>query len=202
LRPWQVVRREVSAPRLCRCREHGLEIRRSLQAAEHRRGGAAALADLDRRQALAPLSAPGVEHGPAASRLHTDKKPVRTGAANLGGLVGAFHSMRRAVDRGRDCTRPRSKRVTNCVAEEERLHRQKRRPILLSARPGTRFHSNLPRQFGKSRIRAKSPFWVKHLHGNSRICTTLDDGTRTVDNRAWREGLSYNRAAQKTTCPQ
>jgi len=42
-------------------------------------------------QALPTLGAPGVDDGAAAARLHADEKAVRARAADLGGLVGAFH---------------------------------------------------------------------------------------------------------------
>src|SRR4029079_11362356 len=42
-------------------------------------------------QALAALGAPGVDDGAATARLHADEKAVGARAADLGGLVGAFH---------------------------------------------------------------------------------------------------------------
>ena len=45
------------------------------------------------RQALATLGAPRVDDGAAAARLHADEKAVGAGAADLGGLVGAFHGL-------------------------------------------------------------------------------------------------------------
>lgn len=89
-----------------------------------------------------------------------------------------------------------------CSLEEETAPMKTAPRLAVYARSTAPFRSNFRRQSGKPRIRAKTPFSVKHLHGNSRIRSALDEPTRTVDNRAWREGLSYNRAAQKTTCPQ
>src|SRR6187397_1416216 len=43
------------------------------------------------RETLAPLGAPGVDDGAATARLHANEKAVRARAADLGGLVGAFH---------------------------------------------------------------------------------------------------------------
>jgi hypothetical protein len=42
-------------------------------------------------QALAALGAACVEHGTATTGFHTHQKTVGTGAADFGGLVGAFH---------------------------------------------------------------------------------------------------------------
>ena len=42
-------------------------------------------------QAFAALGAPRVEHGAAAAGLHAHEETVRTGAADLGRLVGALH---------------------------------------------------------------------------------------------------------------
>ena len=43
------------------------------------------------RQALAAFGAAGVQHGAATTGLHAHEETVRTGAADLGGLVGALH---------------------------------------------------------------------------------------------------------------
>jgi hypothetical protein len=42
-------------------------------------------------QALAALGAAGIDHSAAATGLHANQKAVSAGAANLGGLVSAFH---------------------------------------------------------------------------------------------------------------
>ena len=104
-----MVRREVSAPRLGGCRQHGLEISRTLQAAEHHRGKNACRGS-DRRQALAAFGPPGVEHGAAAACLHAHEKSVRAGASNLGGLVGAFHLSASRHAPAAPPARPRQKR--------------------------------------------------------------------------------------------
>jgi len=43
------------------------------------------------RQTLASLGAAGIDHSPAAACFHADEEAVGAGAANFGGLVGAFH---------------------------------------------------------------------------------------------------------------
>jgi len=85
----QEVCREVSAPRFGRRGKHGFEVGRSPHAAEHRRRDATAAAS--DRQPLAAFGASGVEHRPPAAALHANKEAMRTGATDLGGLVGAFH---------------------------------------------------------------------------------------------------------------
>src|SRR5438552_3715122 len=45
-------------------------------------------------QALAALGAAGVDDGAAPAGLHTNEKTMGAGAANFGGLVGAFHGCR------------------------------------------------------------------------------------------------------------
>ncbi len=42
-------------------------------------------------QALAALGATGIDHSTATTGLHANQKTVGAGAANLGGLVSAFH---------------------------------------------------------------------------------------------------------------
>ena len=42
-------------------------------------------------QALAAFGATGIDYGTPATGFHPDQKPVGTGAANLGRLVGALH---------------------------------------------------------------------------------------------------------------
>jgi len=42
-------------------------------------------------QALAALGAPGVDDGAATAGLHANQEAVGAGAADFGGLVGAFH---------------------------------------------------------------------------------------------------------------
>ena len=42
-------------------------------------------------QTFAPFGATGVDDGAAATRFHATQEAVCTGAANLGGLVSAFH---------------------------------------------------------------------------------------------------------------
>jgi hypothetical protein len=42
-------------------------------------------------QALAALGATGIDHCTTATGLHANQKAVGAGAANLGGLVSAFH---------------------------------------------------------------------------------------------------------------
>ena len=53
-------------------------------------GARSARPDSD-RQALAAFGAARIDHGAATAGLHADQKAVGTGAANLGGLVSAFH---------------------------------------------------------------------------------------------------------------
>ena len=43
------------------------------------------------RQTFAPFGATGVDNGAAATGFHANQEAVCTGAANLGGLVSAFH---------------------------------------------------------------------------------------------------------------
>ena len=43
------------------------------------------------RQTLAPFGAASVDHSAAATGFHANQKTVSAGAANLGGLVSAFH---------------------------------------------------------------------------------------------------------------
>jgi len=43
------------------------------------------------RQTLAAFGATSVYHGTAAAGFHSNQEAVSTGAANLGGLVSAFH---------------------------------------------------------------------------------------------------------------
>ena len=52
--------------------------------------------------------------------------------------------------------------------------------------PIWRTHATIFRLSGKSSIRAKTPYRVKHLHGNPRPGAGIDARPRTVDNRAWR----------------
>jgi hypothetical protein len=42
-------------------------------------------------QALAALGAAGIDHSTAAAGFHANQEAVSAGAANLGGLVSAFH---------------------------------------------------------------------------------------------------------------
>jgi hypothetical protein len=44
-------------------------------------------------------------------------------------------------------------------------------------------HATIPKPFGKPTIRAKTPFRVKHLHGNLCLGAAIDAWARTVDNR-------------------
>ena len=44
------------------------------------------------RQTLAALGAARLDDGTSATRLHANEKTVRAGAADFGGLIGAFHA--------------------------------------------------------------------------------------------------------------
>jgi hypothetical protein len=59
----------------------------------------------DRRQPLAPLGAPRVDDGATTAGLHAREKPMRAGAADFRGLVGAFHGVSEPLGTG--CRRRR-----------------------------------------------------------------------------------------------
>lgn len=187
---------EVSTSRLRGCCKHGFEFSRSPQAAEHRAG---CRTDSD-RQALAPFGAPRLDHRAAAAALHANQKAVRACAVNLGGLIGAFHlgwsSAASNIARDRD-----EEYVTNCAAWRSGPERGTPRPALSSGADDAST-SLLASLFGKPRIKAKTPFSVKHLHGRSRLGAPIDAGDRTVDNRAWRKRQRPSSRRSKTTCPQ
>src|SRR5204862_3560515 len=91
-------------------------------------------------EALAAFGAPRADHGAAAARLHAHEKTVRAGAADLRGLVSAFH-----------VGDPWSCRGGRHPARE----------------PGGPKSASLRPCFGKPRIKAKMCFWVNDLtrHG-------------------------------------
>jgi hypothetical protein len=62
-----------------------------------RAGRAVVCAQASDGQTLAALGAARVDHGTPAARLHANQEPVRAGAANFGGLVGAFHDLSNSV---------------------------------------------------------------------------------------------------------
>jgi len=158
---WQVMGREVGASSLDRGGQHGFEIGRTLQAAEHWRRADAS----DRRQALTPFGAPGVEHGAPAARLHADEKSVRACAANLGRLVGAFHLSEPPCAAVGAARSRRKKSDQLCSSRIERRTGESSRHCVYTSACTQRFLE----LSGKSRIRAKTPFSVKHLHGNLRL---------------------------------
>jgi len=196
-----MVRGEVSAPRAGSCGQHELEIGRTLHAAEHRcrRRPQRSARRSDRRQALAALGAPCVDHGAATARLHPREETMRAGAADFRGLIGAFHgvsvssgpasSRRRGgqassgTDWHRDCAAGLNPAGRFCRGGP--LKARDRHDTLRLQGPAFAQRS---KPFGKPRIKARIPFSVKHLHGSPCLCRGIDRRTRTVDNHAWRAG--------------
>src|SRR5437899_1365831 len=96
--------------------QHTFEIGRGHEAADLSRGrsqvqatSAASCRSLD-RQALAALGAACVDDGAATARLHAHEEAVRAGAADFGGLVGAFHGESSSVFLRRSSGPPRLQR--------------------------------------------------------------------------------------------
>ena len=145
-------------------------------------------------QALAAFGPAGVEHSPATAGLHAHEEAVRTGAADLGRLVGALHgrpvSVVAAVA-GLEVGEfkpglPPSLLPAWFLAESGQETKVGERignfgPFgahttshLLRKRP--RFES------GKPTITAKIAFAVKHLHHKTQCSTGVDDASVCVDN--------------------
>ena len=90
-----MVHREVHATGPGARAKHALEIDGTKKAGNHAAGAAlfSPEAQASDGQALAALGAACVDHGAAAAGLHADQEAVGAGAANFGGLVGAFHDL-------------------------------------------------------------------------------------------------------------
>jgi hypothetical protein len=67
--------------------EHGVAVRVG-HAGHQWQAGPHALSD---SQALTAFGAAGIQYGATTTGLHAHEETVRTGAADLGGLVGALH---------------------------------------------------------------------------------------------------------------
>jgi hypothetical protein len=96
-----MVHGEVGAVNARARAKHALEVFGTHEAIDHgaAAGVSATAARTARRsrrsdgQALAALGATRVDHGTTASRLHSHEEAVGAGAADFGGLVGAFHDL-------------------------------------------------------------------------------------------------------------
>ena len=107
------------------------------------------------RQALAALGAARIDDGAAAARLHANQKAVGAGAANFGGLVGAFHIGPIAGNRGNLGGGSRK----HCFDPQPPIGPHHCPPSFagLAGAPGCL-------SFGKPTITAKTAFTVNELH--------------------------------------
>lgn len=123
------------------------------------------------RQTLAAFSAPGVDNGTAATRLHADKKTVRAGAADLRGLVSALHREFLWALRVRFWT------LVDLAGPCSTL-------LKFSDSPqGQKLLRLLPRrEFGKPMITSKNSLSVKHLHHSLPHPAGVDGSRECVDN--------------------
>jgi hypothetical protein len=89
---------------------------------------------------------------------------VGTGAANFGGLVGAFH-----IDPNRGVFADSSAQAPRALLDPRPIQAGLIQPACLS--------------FGKPTITAKSAFPVNELHRAAALCRAIDGVPETVDNR-------------------
>jgi hypothetical protein len=69
-----------------------------------------------RREPLATLAAPALDHLPAATGAHAGAEPVSAGALSLLGLIRPLHDRRGSIGGDRTGTRPFSRRMRAPVA--------------------------------------------------------------------------------------